>query len=115
VGMRALLIELLARTGRIRAMSFRALLQPRRFSGLGVGFGLRGACLRGGLVGKCFTTLYVHRLLVDSLADLFRLNSSAMFASPAHSPGEDSDDQQCRNDGDDDPNNGAGSHVELLC
>jgi hypothetical protein len=91
--MRSLLVELLARTGRIRVVSFCALLQPRRFSGLGFGFGLCGACLGGGLVGERFTTLHVHRLLIDSLADLFRLNSSAMFAAPAYSPGEDGDDQ----------------------
>ncbi|BBY06755.1 hypothetical protein MNVI_20730 [Mycobacterium noviomagense] len=91
------------------------MLQPRCFGGLGFGFGLRGACLGGGLIGKCFATLYVHRLLVDSLADLLGLNSPTMFAAPAHTPDEDSNDQQGRDYRDDDPDNGAGSHVELLC
>jgi hypothetical protein len=103
--------QLAAGGSRVGATCLRLVLQAFRVRCHSFSLGLRCAGLGCRLVGKRFALAHLVGLFDRFLADVARLYAAVFGAFLARHPRDCGDEQSCRDNNDDDPNDSAGSHV----
>ena len=103
--MPAALLDIFTRRGDGVVVAGGLLLEPGRFRRLGLGFGLRGAGLRCGLVGERLSLVHLLDVRGELLAHLLGLDVPALV-TPASRGEDERGEHDHRHDCDNDPNGG---------